>query len=49
MEFFTKIVDEPVLQKPFIAEFKEKEKFYSEKGRTFIDEFSSFFLFLFSN
>ena len=36
-----------VLEKPFINEFKEKEKFYSEKGRQFPDEFIFFSLFLF--
>ena len=34
---------------PFINEFKNKETFYSEKGRQFPDEFVSFSLFLFSN
>ena len=32
-----------------INEFKEKELFYSEKGRQFPDEFVFFFQFLFSN
>ena len=30
-------------------EFKEKETFYSEKGIQFLDEFVSFYLFLFLN
>ena len=32
--------------KAIYKEFKEKETFYSEKGRQFPDEFVSFFLFL---